>query len=110
MKSATERRYINGKKWTKTEREAAQLSVAFLTQKYLVARKFFSLLLRLKLAETFKREPLFGFTYQADKITQRHTFGKYDGTRPERGSRGVDENSISTVPTWFSESVQMDKD
>lgn len=109
MKSVTERRYINGRKYTKAEREAAELSIAFLTAKYECSRKFFQVLGRLKLADlTVLRHSIFGAIYLADKLTQRHTFGKYDGTRPERGARNIDPNSICNCPTWFSKPMEVD--
>ena len=115
MRSVTERRYINGKKCTKAEREAMELSVAFLARKYETARKFFLVIRRLRLcAPEFWAPSLlgtpFGITYLADKLTQRVTFGKYDGTSPERGSRIPDPNSVCDCPAWFSESLQVDKD
>ena len=105
MKSIAERRYINGRKYTKAEREAAERSVAFLAEKYEATRKFWWTLWRLQLVDPQRKwSSLFGFAYFADKITQRHTFGKYDATRPERGSTGIDYNSVCNCPTWFSQS------
>lgn len=110
MKSVTERRYINGKKYTKAEREAAELSIAFLTAKYECSRKFFQVLGRLRLADiAVLRNPIFGAIYLADKLTQRHTFGKYDGSRPQRGTSGIDSNSICNCPAWFSKPMVVDE-
>lgn len=111
MRSVMERRLINGRKFSTTEREAQELSVAFLKRKYETARRFFSIIRRLKLAarETPWMEP-FGMAYYADKLTQRITFGKYNASYPERGSRVADPNSVVAVPAWFSKPVRVDDD
>ena len=115
MKSVTERRFINSKKYTKAEREAAELSIEFLKRKYEVARFFFLVIWKLRLCgEELRPPPIgrgpFGITYLADKLTQQATFGKYNAFSPQRGARVVDQNSICTVPTWFSKSLQVDSD
>lgn len=109
MKSITERRFINGKKWTKAERLEQERSLEYLKQKYKCAETFFWVLWRLKLCDR-KREwrTPFGYTYYGDKLTQKHTFGKYDSNHPQRGSRVVDPNSLCDVPTSFSQPVQVD--
>lgn len=111
MKSIMERRFINAKKHTKEEREAAQCSVEFLKSKYEAARMFWLVIWKLNLVDPQKKwfKP-FGFSYRADKLTQRHTFGKYDGNRPERGSWRIDPNSTCDCPAWFGKSVEVDKD
>jgi hypothetical protein len=109
MKSIMERQYINGRKYTSAERETADRAQLFLVRKYEVARKFFAVIWLLKLTYRPHREP-FGISYLADKLTQRDTFGKYDGTSPERGSRIPDPDSLCNCPAWFSESLQVDKD
>ena len=110
MRSITERRHINGKKQTKSEREAAEMSVAFLKAKYSSSRAFFVTLCRLKLTSPkLMINMIFGYTYMADKLTQKHTYGKYNAKQPERGSYLLDDNSVCTVPTWFSESFKVDK-
>ena len=109
MRSITERQFVNGKKYTKAEREAAELSAAFLQAKYKAARKFFWTIWRFKLTYRPLRPPFDPF-YLADKLTQNHTFGKYDANRPERGSRIVDYASLYPCPTWFSKPVEVDKD
>lgn len=108
MRSITERRYLNGKKWTKEERVAAERSVAFLKAKYRTSRYFFALVWKLKLTYRPLREP-FVISYLADKLTQQVTFGKYYPNSPERGSWGIDPNSVCDCPAWFSESLQVDK-
>lgn len=109
MKSVMERRIINGAKYSQADRAAATLSQAFLTEKYEAARQLFVIIWRLKLITDPKwsKRP-FGSYYYADKLTQCHTFGKYDGTNTERGAHEFDPNSICTVPAWFSESFQVD--
>ena len=107
MKSIMERQFLNGRKFTKTEREAQELSMMFLKRKYDVSRKFFWTIWRLKLTWRPLRPP-FDCSYLADKLTQRVTFGKYDGTKPERGSRVPDPNSVCDCPAWFSKSLQVD--
>ncbi len=110
MKSVMERQIINGAKRNAADKKAAELSYFFLEAKYEAARGLFSLIGKLRLVRPTKawRGP-FGFFYLADKLTQRHTFGRYDGTKPEHGSRYVDYTSVSPVPAWFSQSLEMDK-
>lgn len=106
MKSIMERQLINGRKITFVEREAQDRSIEFLKRKYRAAQSFFLVLSWLMLIDRERkmRAP-FGVHYLADKLTQRHTFGKYDGTRTERGARDSDPTSICTVPAWFSKPV-----
>ena len=101
MKSVTECRYINGKKQTKTEREAIQRSVVFLRTKYGCARSFFYVIQNLKLFSKLKENQPFNLTYLADKLTQRSVFGKYDVLNPARGTQLEDVNSQIKVPDWF---------
>lgn len=109
MKSLIERQHVNGKKYIKTEREAAELALEFLKGKYAGAYSFFWVIRQLKLLDRDRklRAP-FGYEYLADKLTQRITFGKYDANRPERGSRVIDQNSVCTCPAWFSKPVEVD--
>lgn len=110
MKSITERRFINGKKWTKAEREAQQRSLEYLKQKYKSAETFFWVLWKLRLCDRKRewRSP-FGYIYYGDKLTQKVTFGKYDANSPQRGSRVLDPTSVCNVPASFSEPVQVDE-
>jgi hypothetical protein len=104
MKSITERRFINGKKWTKAEREELALNVKYLKAKYKSASAFFWVLWRLKLCDREdKWKTPFGPTYYGDKLTQHVTYGKYDANQPERGSRVPDGNNKSDIPAWFRE-------
>lgn len=111
MKSVMERRLINGRKQTSADKKQAEISLLFLKTKYELARMFFAMLGKLKLAGRDRKQWLgiFGYFYLADKLTQRCTFGRYDGTKPERGSKYVDYTSVSPVPTWFSQSVEVDE-
>lgn len=106
MKSVMERRLINGRKITVAEHIIHRRSAKFLTHKYEAARQFFMMMWKLKLIRDKKwTSRPFGSYYYADRITQQHTFGKYDGCNSERGAHEPDPNSVCTVPAWFSESV-----
>lgn len=82
----------------------------FLRQKYKAARSFFFLVIqRLELAKSIKTNSIFGYFYLADKLTQRHTFGAYNAETPGRGSYLLDQNSVCNCPSWFSKSLEVDK-
>lgn len=110
MKSTMLRQFINSRKFTTKDRENQELSVAFLRGKYEAARMFFIVIKHLKLISgpEWSLTGPFGVFYHADKLTQRTTFGKYDGTKPERGSKFPDPNSTCPVPTWFSGLANVD--
>jgi len=92
-----------------TER-AAVISANFLSQKFETARVFFITMWRLNLITGKKWLMMpFGMQYYADKLTQRHTFGTWDGARWQKGAHYIDPNSTCIVPAWFSESLEMDK-
>lgn len=82
----------------------------FLTQKYEVARRFWVIIWRLKLITDKKwtTRPFSDYHY-ADKITQTHTFGKYDPRLPERGAHEFDGDGTCIVPAWFSEFTYVDE-
>jgi hypothetical protein len=106
MKSVTERQAINGAKYTKEQVKVMWRSAKFLTKKYEAARAMFVMMWWLKLIRDKKwTSRPFGAYYYADKITQCHTFGKYNGLNSERGAHEPDPNSVCDVPAWFSEPV-----
>lgn len=104
MKSITERQFVNGYKWTKEKREAADLRVEFLRAKYKSAISFFWVTWKLHLWDRdgfiVDNSP-YGPRYMGEKLTQLHTYGKYDANQPERGSRVRDQNDNTIVPSWF---------